>query len=377
MKVAIVHDDLTQRGGAERVVLAMQRLFPDADIYTSVYDPEGTFPEFRDFVVRTGFLQRLPHRRNWVRAWLPLYPLTFEAMRLTGYDLVISSSSRWAHGIHTDGALHICYCYSPARFLYQPQNYFGSGGWLPTWSRIALAPVLGALRVWDRKAARRPDMYVAISRAIAERIRATYERDSVVIHPPVDTKWITESQGVPPIADDPYYLVVSRLLSYKRIDLSVKVLSERGDRLVVIGDGPARSRLESLAGPTVTFLGHVEDATLVGALRGCRALIDACAEDFGLTVLEANAAGRPVMAFGSGGSLETVIDGETGILFHAQTAESLLQALDRLESTEWDSAALQSHAESFGEERFHQQLAALVETAVGNGFHSTRKREIA
>lgn len=365
MRVAIVHDFLTQRGGAERVVLAMHRLFPNAPIFTSVYDPDGTFPEFREADIRTTALQHLPHRGNKVRALLPLYPRTFGRMRLRGYDAVISSSSHFAHGVKVEGGHHLVYCYTPPRWLYRTDTYLAEGGPLPRGARRLTRPILSAIRRWDQRAAARPHTYVAISKGIAWRIRRVYGRHSEVLYPPVDVaRFPITAAGWPRGRDDGFYLVVARLLPYKRIDLAVQAASARGARLVVVGEGPARRELEKLAGPTVTFANRVPESQLLGLYSQCRALIQCGEEDFGIALLEANAAGRPVAAYSAGGALETVVDGETGVLFRRQTVEALGEALDRLERADWSPVDLRRHAHRFDEARFADELHALIERKV-------------
>lgn len=356
MKVAVVHDDLTQRGGAEQVVLSLLRLFPDADLYTSLYDPDGTFPEFRRHDVRTTFMQRLPGRPKDARRLLPLYPKAFDRLALRGYELVVSSSSRFAHGTRVEGGVHVCYCHAPARFLYEPDRYLVDGGPAPRWTRPGLRPVLAALRRWDQAAARRPDAYVANSRAVAERIRSCYGREAAVVHPPVDLDGIVPTDGTP----GDFYLVVARLLPYKRIDLAVRVCTERGLSLVVVGEGPDRRRLEAMAGDSVRFVGRLSGPMLRHTLRRCRALIQPGEEDFGIVPLEANAAGRPAVAFAAGGALETVSHGHTGLLFSEPAPESLSEALSDLEALDWPPLRLRRHAESFGEARFHAELLDVV-----------------
>ena len=358
MRVALVHDDLTQRGGAERVVLSLARLFPGAPIYTAAYDAEGTFPEFAGLDIRTSFLQHLPHRGGKARALLPLYPAAFETLRPRGFDAVISSTSRFAHGVRTGDVPHLCYCHNPARFLYQPDDYFGVGGPVAGWLRPTLAPLLGALRRWDTAAARRPDAYLANSQVVAGRILATYGRTATVVNPPVDVARIAagpqqSSAATPPV---PYYLVVSRLLPYKRVDLSAAVCRARGARLVVVGDGPARGQVEGAGGDRVELRGAVGDDELLALLHGCQAVLHPGEEDFGFMPLEANAAGKPVVTVASGGALETVIDGTTGVLFRGQVPDALNAALDRLESRSWDPAVLRAHAERFDEAHFHRAI---------------------
>jgi glycosyltransferase involved in cell wall biosynthesis len=366
VRVAIVHDFLTQRGGAERVVLAMHRMFPEAPIFTSLYDADSTFADFGEADVRTSFLQRLPHSGNRFRAYLPVYPFVFGRMKLDGYDLVLSSSSHFAHTVRTD-AYHINYCHTPARWLYDTGRYLTDGGPVPGWGRTLVAPVLAAIRRWDRHAAWRPDVTVANSKGIAFKIRRFYGRTAEVIYPPVDVErfptsgrgWSTQTPA------EPAYLTVARLLPYKRIDLAVRACTERGARLVVVGEGPALQTLRSIAGPTVTFAGRVPEAELIRLYTSSRALIQCGEEDFGIALLEANAAGRPVVAYSAGGALETVVDGETGVLHRSQTTESLHGALDRIESQTWSPAPLRRHASRFGEARFQHELRSLIATNLG------------
>lgn len=361
MKVALVHDDLTQRGGAERVVVSLARLFPDAPIFTTVFDPGGTFPELAARDVRTTFLQRLPHRGAAARALLPLYPAAVATLRPQGFDLVISSSSRFAHGVQTGSTPHLTYCHNPPRFLYQPDDYFGAGGPVPPWARTALAPVLVALRRWDQRAAQRPHRYVANSAVVASRIGADYGRDAVVIHPPVDLSRFDADAGDQSVPDQPYYLVVSRLLAYKRVDLAAAACRERSVALVVVGDGPARGEVEAAAGAGCQMRGMVSDSELTALIRGCRAVIHPGEEDFGFMPIEANAAGKPVVTVARGGAMETVVDGTTGVLFRQQTVADLGSALDRLESRSWDDDVLRRHAAKFGEPRFHEAITAEAE----------------
>lgn len=359
MRVALVHDFLTQRGGAERVVISLSRMFPGAPIYTSVYDPDGTYPDFGALDVRPLWLQRLPHRGNAFRALLPLYPAAFENLRLDGYDLVISSSSAFAHRVRPRGAAHVVYCYTPPRFLYDPAGYFGRGAPALPWARPLVAPVLAHVRRTDRRAARHPDLYVAISRAVAARIGAAYGRVALVIHPPLD---LGRFAGVTarPRPGVPYFLVVARLLPYKRVDVAVEACTKTGRRLVVVGTGPAEARLRERAGPTVRFVPRASDAEVANWLAGCTAVIQAAEEDFGLMPLEANAVGRPAVAYAAGGAADTVVDGVTGVLFGEQSVDALVAALEAVEATAWDDAALRQHAAAFSEDRFHAELGRLL-----------------
>lgn len=371
MKVAIVHDDLTQRGGAERVVLSLSRLFPTAPILTSLYDPAAAYPEYADLDVRTSFMQRLPHRELGARPLLPLFPLAMSRFDLRGFDLVVSSSSRFAHGVKVPDGLHVSYCYNPPRFLYQEGEYFGVGGPVPRWIEPALRPVLAAMRGWDRRASARPDEIVAVSNVVASRIARTWGRTAEVVHPPVDVGFV--GPLTPRSANGPL-LVISRLLGYKRVDVAVTVATARRLPLVVVGEGPHQARLEAAAGPTVTFAGRVDDDELIQHLHACRAVVHLAEEDFGLAPLEANAAGRPVIALGRGGALETVVDGRTGLLVEDANPAALAEAIDSLERFEWHHDRLREHASRFDEPTFHRRMEQVVARAVDAGprRHHTR-----
>lgn len=359
MKVALVHDYLTQRGGAERVVLSMHRLFPDAPIYTSIYDPNTTFADYRGLDVRP-VLPRLSRYGRHTRALLPVYPVTFGRLRLRGYDLVLSSSAGWAHATRAVGAVHVCYCNNPPRWIYDQDRYFADGGPVPRLARPVVRAAMGGLARWDRRAARRPDVYVASSQAVARRIAAAYGREpAAVVHPPVE---VDRFPAEPPATGGDYALVVSRLLPYKRVDLAVAACERLGMPLVVVGGGPAEAALRAQAGPhtNTEFRKGLGEDELSRLIAGCAVMIQAGEEDFGLAALDANAAGRPAVAYAGGGALETVVDGETGVLFTEQSVDSLAGALDRARTTPWDPRALRRHAETFAEPRFHRELLAVI-----------------
>ena len=365
MKVAIVHDFLNQRGGAERTALAIARLFPEAPVYTSLYEPEDTFEEFAGIDVRTSFMQKLPHGERIFRALLPLYPPAFRSFDLSKYDLVISSSTHWSHHVRVPNGFHVVYCHNPPRWLYQSEDYVAQeGGLVPVWARLPLIPVLRVLRSADQKAAKQPDAYICNSRLVAARIWQTYGRKAIVVNPPVDLSRFAEIKR--PKEGGDYYLVVSRLLPYKRVDLAVEVCSRRGVPLVVVGDGPARADLEAIAGPNVRFVGSVGDAELLDLFAGARALIHSGEEDFGLMPLEANAAGIPSVCIRNAGALETVVPGVTGILFPEQRGGMLNAALDELERTPWDASILRAHAEKFSEKVFQLKLLNAIGSSVAS-----------
>ena len=309
--------------------------------------------------VRVSWMQRLPAWRRHFKAYLPVYPFAVRSFDLTGYDLVISSSSAWAKGVRIPkGTVHVCYCYTPMRWAWSFDAYVSRSAlsWL---SRAAASLLMRPLRAWDVSSSRRVDQFIAISNEVAARIRNTYGRDCEIVFPPVDVERFHPSE-----TPEDFFLVVSRLNSYKRIDLAVRACSERGWPLVVVGDGPERRALAAIAGPTVRFLGRLTDAEVAGLFARCRALILPGAEDFGLTPLEANAAGRPVVAFAGGGALDTVRDGHTGVLFHEPTAQALGAALAVAADAIWDAELLRAHAEAFSEAAFATRFRAVIESSM-------------
>jgi glycosyltransferase involved in cell wall biosynthesis len=361
MKVAIVHDYLNQAGGAERVVAALHRMYPDAPLFTTLFDPQAVGAPLDSADVRVSWMQRLPAWRKHFRAYLPLYPFAVRSFDLRGYDLIISSSSAWAKGIRVpSGALHVCYCYTPMRWAWNFDRYVG-GSELGVVSRLGARVIMGALRRWDVRTAAGVHRFVAISTEVARRIRDAYGRESVVVFPPVDVERFRADTH-----PEEFFLVVSRLNSYKRIDLAVSACTVLGLPLVVVGDGPDRVALEKIAGPTVRFVGRLPDAAVATLFERCRAFILPGMEDFGLTPLEANAAGRPVVAFGAGGVLDTVRDGETGVLFRDETSYALGRALMAVAARPWDPALLRAHAESFAEPVFVARLRAALDAALAS-----------
>jgi glycosyltransferase involved in cell wall biosynthesis len=351
MKVALVHDYLTEMGGAERVVYALTRMFPEAPLYTSVFDPQAC-ASFAARDVRTTFMQLVTRRKPVTKGLFPFFPSAFRRLDLNGFDIVISSSSGFAHHVRVPtSALHVCYCHNPPRFLWQPDDYFRGR----RMTGRLLTPALSHLRSLDLDAARRVDAYVANSATVAARIRTIYGRDAEVIHPPVDTSLyeVTKERSG-------RFLVVSRLLGYKRIDLAVEAATSAGLPLDVIGDGPERRRLERMAGPTVRFLGRRSDEFVRHELARCIALVLPGREDFGLTPLEAQASGRPVVAFAAGGALETVHDGKTGFLFDQPTPHNLAVAMLRAVNDTFPSQPLRAWAERFDVQAFAARLESFV-----------------
>ena len=356
MKVAIVHDYLMQMGGAEKVVEVLHSLFPNAPIYTSAYDREVMPAHYRDWEIHTTFLQRLPWKRKTHRAALLLYPAAFESFDLSGFDLVISSSSSFAKGIITQpDTVHVCYTHAPMRFAWTPCSYMKEER-VSMMTRTLLAPVLHYLRTWDALAAMRVDYYLANSRTVAQRIRKFYRRDCEVVHPPVET---TRFQISPEIDD--YYLMVTRLAPYKRLDLAVEACTRLNRPLKIVGSGRYARELKKIAGPTIEFLGRVSDQELPGLLARAKAYVMPGEEDFGIAPVEANASGRPVIAFAAGGALDSQIDGVTGVFFEEPTVESLIDAMKRADAIDFDPRAIRAHAEKFDTECFKIHIMRVIE----------------
>lgn len=354
MRVALVHDYLVHVRGGERVFRALAEAVPAADLYTMIHDERRMPSTYRMRPVKASFLKVLPAR--FFRAYLPLYPLAARSLDLSEYDLVVASSSAWAHGVSVGAkAMLVCYCHSPFRYIWRQLD----SGTMPQTgvARLALAPSIAALRAWDRRAAARVDQYIANSRVVQQRIAACYGQPSVIIPPPVDVETFRRSDGAP----GDYYLVVSALVPYKRVEIAVEAFTRLGLKLKVVGTGHQAGWLRSLAGPTVEFLGHRSDEEVARLYAECRALIVTANEDFGITPLEAMASGRPVIAFGCGGVTESVVDNVTGTFFQAQTADSLAMAVT---SFDWRSAnpvEIRRHAELFGTERFKARFLNVLD----------------
>jgi glycosyltransferase involved in cell wall biosynthesis len=361
LKVALVHDYLNQYGGAERVLEELHTLFPSAPVYTSMYWPEKMSPTIRALDVRTSFMQRLPLVTRNHQPFLLLYPLAFESFDFSGFDVVISNSSAFCKGVLTPpGTLHICYCLTPMRWVWNYHAYVDRER-LGGLARMVLPAAISRLRAWDVATAQNVDRFLAISRTVGARIRKYYRREAAVIYPPVHC----DAFQLPAMPIEDYYLVVSRLIPYKRIDLAIDAFTRMGVPLKVVGSGgrdlPA---LRARAGRNVEFVGRVSDAELKQLYAGCRALVFPGEEDFGIAPLEANASGRPVVAFAGGGALDTVVDGRTGVLFGHQDVDSLIGAIRRTETMAWDSDELRQHARTFDRRVFREQLLQFVGESV-------------
>jgi glycosyltransferase involved in cell wall biosynthesis len=364
MKVALVHDYLNQMGGAERVVLAFHEMFPDAPLYTSIYDPNRVDAAFRNIDIRTSFMQKLPLVKKHHQPFLPLYPFAMEGLDLRGYDLVLSSSSAFGKGVIVKpGTMHICYCHTPMRWCWNYDEYIEREG-LGRLPRAVLPFIISGLRVWDQTTAMRVDHFIANSPVVAERIAKYYRRESVVIPPPVEASRFLFD---PAAQTEDYYLIVSRLMPYKRIDLAIQACNALNLPLVIIGGGRDEARLRRLAGPTIRFMGRLSDDEVLHYYAHCRALILPGEEDFGITPLEAQASGRPVIAYGAGGALASVVDGVTGKFFDAQTPESLSSALTTFDERDYDPQTIRNHALEFDKPRFHRRMLQFIEAKMSVG----------
>jgi glycosyltransferase involved in cell wall biosynthesis len=354
-RVAIVHDYLNQRGGAEKVVLEMAKLWPAAPIYTSLYRPESTFEEFRDLDVRTSFLDRIPVDRGF-RNLFPLYPAAFRSFGEIDADVVIASSSGWAHMARAvEGAAHVVYCHTPARWLYRNQ-YMNSGDRVAR-RQSAIAPFARALRHVDARAASRATTYVANSVAVSKLVKAAYGLDAPVVYPPVDTRRFR------PTPRGDRLLVVSRLLPYKRVDLVVDAARQLGLGLDVVGDGPLLGELHRSAGPDTTFHGAAGEDAVTELIETCSSVCVAGEEDFGIVAVEAQAAGKPVVAYGRGGARETVLHGVTGVLFEEQTLECVADAIAACELLDAAPERLAASAARFSVAAFAEALTDVLEAA--------------
>ena len=358
-RVALIHDFLLDLRGAERVFAAICDAWPDADVFTAVYDPRGTEGRFSDRNVHTSFLQRLRPTSSTFRALLPFYPHAVESFDLRGYDTVISSSSAWAHGALVDpGAVHVCYCHNPFRYAWtEREATLQARGPLV---RSALRLLLSQWRQWDWIAAQRVDRYVANSRTTAERVRGYLGRESTVLYPPVEIDRFTPG----PVGT--YYVVLAELMAHKRIDIAVEAFTRLGLPLVVIGDGPEGRRLRRIAGPSVSFAGRVPDERVAEILAGARALVVTAVEEFGIAAVESLAAGRPVIALGEGGVLESIEPGVTGAFYARNDPASLAETVLEFDALAVDPATCQAAAEHFSVRRFQDRLASIVADATSD-----------
>jgi glycosyltransferase involved in cell wall biosynthesis len=351
---AVAQDWLAAEAGSERVTLEFSRLLPDAQIYTSFFEPRIFAGAIDPARVHTWPLQRLLGPTRHFRSLLPLYPAWFSLLDLRAYDLVISSSVAFSHAVRTSAsATHVSYVYTPLRYAWDLDTYLTGSSWSPV-ARLGARTIRPALRRWDRGTAGRPDVVVGISEAVRARIQRYWDRDAEVIYPPVDLAEIPISTR-----DDGFLLVAARMLAYRRLDIAVDACTALDRELVVVGDGPERERLEARAGGKVRFLGRVDRPALVDLFARCHAYLVPGIEDFGIAPVEAMAAGKPVVGFRGGGVAETVLDGETGVLFDRQDAGSMAEAIERLDGLAFSSTVLRRRAEAFDTSVFHARWRSL------------------
>jgi len=357
LKVALVHDWLVSYGGAERVVEELAALFPDAPIFTSVYDEKSMGEIFPPSRVCSSYMQRIPGSKKLYRKMLSLMPRAFEEFELSQYNLVLSSSSCCAKGVLTSSStLHISYVHSPMRYAWDLYpEYLARAG---TLTRFAMRRQIPRIRQWDAQSGQRADKLLANSREVASRIQRVYGREATVLHPPVLTDFFTPKTD--PERPDDYYLVLSRFVPYKRIDLAIEACNQLGRKLIVIGNGPQERELKRLSGPTIRFTGRIPDSEIRDYYRDCRALLFPGFEDFGMTPVESQACGRPVVAYGRGGVLDSVIPGKTGVFFKRQTTDSLMDGIKQLEEHDWSSKDIRSHAQNFSRDSFLTKLKGFI-----------------
>ncbi|MFW5692176.1 MAG: glycosyltransferase [Chloroflexota bacterium] len=359
IKLALVHDWLNQIGGAEDVLATLVDMYPGRPVYTSIYAPELMPDAYQDWDIRTRWIDRMPGIHSRHQPYLPLYPIAWGGLDLSEYDVVLSNKSGFCHGFHKhEQTLHICYCLAPTRYVWQLDAYIAREG-IGCLPALGLRPLVNWLKRWDYAAAQRVDHFIAISTEIQERIRTYYDRDSIIIYPPVDTRRF----AVRNVEPEDYFLIVSRLIPYKRIDLAVEAATRLNLPLKIGGRGRDLDRLKALAGPTVEFLGYVPDDELPELMARCRAFIFPGLEDFGITPVQAQAAGRPVIAYGGGGALDTVIPGLSGEHFHELTVDSLAEVMAAFDDSRYDPEEMRQHAARFDQAVFQQQIDAYIEQA--------------
>ncbi len=365
LKVAIVTEELSQLGGAERLLDYYLELFPKAPVFTLTFNKERTLHRYDKFDIRPSFIQKLPFGLTKYKWYLPLMPWAVESFKLDDYDVVLSITSALVKGIKTHHpTIHICYCNTPTRYLWFDSAQYIKNAPIPVFVRPLMPLVLSRLRKWDLKASKRPDFYIANSINAQKRIEKYYHRNSVPIFPPVDIKKFSPNPKIRPREFGNYYLLVSRIEPYKKVDLAIEAFKKLNLPLKIVGGGTRLDEYRNKAPKNIEFIGRVSDEELAHYYQNCQAFIFPQEEDAGITPLEAMACGRPVIAYGKGGALESVIDGKTGILFKEQTVESLSQAVKRSQKINFNPAVIRHHAESFDKELFKQRIIRYIESKV-------------
>lgn len=358
MKIALVHDYLSQNGGAEKVLEAMQEVFPDAPTFALFFDI-SRFPQFRGKDIRASFLQKIPGIRKRYQWLFPLMPYATESFDLSEFDVILSNTSAFAKGVITrHDALHICYCHTPTRYLWSDTHSYVRELRLPKFAKACLSWFLSYLRVWDAAAANRVDAFLANSETVRARIAKYYRRASSVLYPPVDTHQFAISQN-----PKTYFLTGGRLVGYKRFDIAIEAANRIGIPLKIFGSGPMETTLRKMAGKNVEFLGRVSPEKQAELYADAVAFLHPQEEDFGITAVESMASGRPVIAFNKGGAKETVVEGVTGEFFHEQSWEHLAERLLSFDPNRYDPATIKSHAEQFAKHKFQEGLKQFVESS--------------
>lgn len=371
MKIALVHDYLVQYGGAERVLEAFQELYPYAPIYTLLHDQEAMHGHFAKSRIYTSFLQKLPFARKRHRLFPPLMPMAIEEFDFRKYDVVLSDSSSFAKGIITrPETLHICYMHTPMRYAWDDCQKYTEDFGLPGFVKKLVPFFMNPIRVWDRASAERVDRFIANSQFVADRIRKYYRKESTIIHPPVSV-----GDFAPSSVRGEYFLMVGRLIAYKRHDIAIIAANRLSLPLKIIGRGPELERLKKLAGPTVEFLGRVPDAELPHYYAECRGFIFPQEEDFGIVAIEAMASGRPLVAYRGGDIVEHLEEGVMGEFFDEQTPDSLVEALERFDEAKYDTAKIHAKAQGFDKELFKATIKDYVERAVAEHLENRHSRK--
>lgn len=361
MKVAIVHDWLTGMRGGEKCLEVFCKIFPDATLYTLVYIKEKVSPVIRNMKIKTSILQGLPNIEKNYRYYLPLMPFIIERFNLSSYDLILSSSHSVAKGVKKNHSqIHICYCHTPMRYIWDMYDQYFNKNSSNFGTRQIMKLIRPYLQKWDVKTSQRVDYFIANSTNVKKRIKKYYNRSSTVIYPPVDVEYYK----ILNTKKEDFYLIVSALVPYKKIDLAIEAFNKLNLPLKIIGSGPDEKRLKNLANKNIEFLGWQPDKVLLEYYNKCKALIFPGEEDFGIVPLEAQACGTPVIAYKKGGALETVIEGETGIFFYPQTADALIEAIKKFEKISFDPKKCRKNAIRFSEERFYNQIMEFIKKHV-------------
>lgn len=359
LKIALVHDWLTGMRGGEKVLEVLCELYPDADLYTLLHNKGTLSSTIENMKIRTSFVDKLPLKEKRYRNYLPIFPAAIETFDFSEYDLVVSTSHCVAKNVKVKNGLHICYCHTPMRYVWEMfDEYFGRGK-TGLATRLAMKIIAPILRKWDVATSNRVNYYIANSHNVAGRIKSYYQKESDVIHPPVDTDLFQLSTS-----NKDYYLIVSALVPYKKNEIVIEAFNKLGRRLFIIGKGPEEEKLKTIANENCTFLGWKSNDELAEYYSGCKALLFPGIEDFGIVPLEAMACGKPVIAFAKGGALETVVDQKTGVFFYKQNADAIIEAVLKFENIYLDAETIREHAMKFSREKFKVQIGAYIKSKV-------------